>query len=243
MYRLNCLFVLRLESGIMQLTVVIPALNEETNIGPLLRLLRAMPEVDEIVVCDGGSHDATVRTAREGGAIVVPAARNRGAQLNAGAREARGDILWFLHADARPHRGSAQLMKRELRAHRVWGGNFRLRFDDARRAARLFEVAARLQRRCGVYYGDSGVWLRRAVFEALGGFRPWPLFEDYDFVRRLERGARRSGAQTLCLPLPLLVSARRFRGGAPRLLLRWAALQLLFSLGVPPQRLAAWYHR
>ncbi len=239
----------------MQLSIIVPALNEENHIVPLLRLLRAMPQVFEIVVCDGGSNDATVRVAEQGGAQVVCSARNRGAQLHAGAQAACGDTFWFLHADARPHPNSARLMQRALCDRRVWGGNFRLRFDHARepnanaaqpntrRAARLFESIARWQRPLGIYYGDSGMWVQRSVYDLLGGFQAWPLFEDFDFARRLERRARCNQARTVCLPLPLRVSSRRFRHGAGCVLWQWACLQTLFSLGVSPHRLARFYHR
>jgi rSAM/selenodomain-associated transferase 2 len=227
----------------MKLSVVIPALNEECALGTLLPLLKGMPGVDEIVLCDGGSDDCTMRVARECGAVVVQAQRNRGAQLNAGAQAASGDVLWFLHADTRPHPHSAPSIKRALKNTRVLGGSFRLRFDDGRIVARLFEAIARVQRRFGVYYGDSGIWVRRDVFEQLGGYPVWPLFEDYDFVRRLERFAVRNKNRTVSLPLPLLASARRFRRGAGRVLLTWAGFQILFSLGVSPHWLARIYHR
>ncbi|HEX8235177.1 MAG TPA: TIGR04283 family arsenosugar biosynthesis glycosyltransferase [Abditibacteriaceae bacterium] len=227
----------------MKLSVVIPALNEERALATLLPLLNGMLGVDEIVLCDGGSDDATVRVAEKCGAIVVQAKRNRGAQLNAGAQAATGDVLWFLHADTRPHPYSAQRIKRALKNNRVLGGNFRLRFDDRRVVARLFEAIARGQRRCGVYYGDSGIWVRRDVYEKLAGYPVWPLFEDYDFVRRLERFAGRNKNRTVCLPLPLVASARRFQRGASRVLLTWAGFQILFSLGVSPHWLARIYHR
>lgn len=235
------------------LSVVVPALNEEACIGALIETLRLMPDVSEIVVCDGGSRDRTVPIARELGAVVVQMARenerNRGAQMNGGAHASTGTVLWFLHADARPHRNAARAILKAAENHRVCGGNFRLRFDDEgrsdsmRRAARLFEAIARVQRRLGVYYGDSGIWVRRDDFEALGGYRSWPLFEDFDFARRLEARARRLKKRTLCLNLPVVVSARRFETGASRLLMRWATFQVLFSLGVSPHRLARLYHR
>ncbi len=227
----------------MKLSVVIPALNEEHALGALLPLLKAMPGVDEIVLCDGGSDDATVGVAQKFDAMVVQAQRNRGAQLNAGAQAASGDVLWFLHADTRPHPRSAQSIKRALKNKRVLGGSFRLRFDDRRPVARFFEAIARSQRRFGVYYGDSGIWVRRDVFQDLGGYPVWPLFEDYDFVRRLERLARRNRNRTMPLPLPLVASARRFQRGAGRVLLTWASFQILFSLGVSPHWLARIYHR
>lgn len=234
------------------ISVVVPALNEEARIGALIALLRAMPDVREIIICDGGSCDQTVQVARECGAIVIEATQqqkgNRGAQMNAGAQIASGSVLWFLHADARPHPKAGHSIARSLNNHRVRGGNFRLRFDDAehpamRRAARLFEKVARAQRRFGVYYGDSGIWVRRDDFEALGGFQVWPLFEDYDFARRLEHRARCVKGRTVCSPLPIVVSSRRFQKGAGRLLMRWATLQVLFWLGVSPYRLARFYKR
>jgi hypothetical protein len=85
--------------------------------------------------------------------------------------------------------------------------------------------------------------VRRDVFRQLGGYPQWPLFEDYDFVRRLERFARRNKNRTVCLPLPLLASARRFKRGAGRVLLTWAGFQVLFLLGVSPHYLARIYHR
>ena len=225
------------------LAVIVPTLNEAGNIPSLLRCLNDMRGVTEIVIADGGSHDATAQLAHDGGATVVTAPRNRGAQLNAGARAARGDVLWFLHADARPHPGSALAIRQALALPRVLGGNFRLRFDAAGLAPRVFETIARLQRYGGVYYGDSSLFMRRAVFEALGGYRAWPLFEDYDLARRLERHARRAGSRTVCLPLPIIVSARRFRDRPLHTLVLWMALQTLFALGVSPQRLAQIYHR
>jgi rSAM/selenodomain-associated transferase 2 len=227
----------------MKLSVVIPALNEEQALLTLLPLLNRMSGVDEVVLCDGGSEDATVRIAQEHGAVVVQAQRNRGAQLNAGAQAAFGDVLWFLHADTRPHLRSAQSIKRALKNKRVLGGSFCLRFDDRRFVARLFEAIARRQRRCGVYYGDSGIWVRRDVFERLGGYPVWPLFEDYDFVRRLERFAARNRNRTVSLPLPLVASARRFQRSPGRVLLMWAGFHILFTLGVSPHRLARVYHR
>jgi rSAM/selenodomain-associated transferase 2 len=227
----------------MNLSVVIPALNEAANLSALIPYLQEMAEVDEIVVCDGGSCDRTVHRAQELGTIVVNAPRNRGAQLNAGARVASGEALWFLHADAWPYPGSAQFIVQSLSRQEVCGGNFRLRFDKAGLAARVCEIIARLQRVLGIYYGDSGVFVRREAFTALQGYREWPLFEDYDFSRRLERYARRNGQQTVYATLPLKVSARRLQRGAMHTILLWLTLQVLYWLGVSPYLLARWYRR
>lgn len=242
-----------MELSILRLSIIIPAWNEAANIAPLLRHLQMMNGVDEIIVSDGGSVDDTVRLAQENGATVVKAdvkadknsttfSRNRGAQLNAGARIATGAVLWFLHADVRPHPDSVLRIKRALEQPLIVGGNFRLHFKANGFAARLFEKIARAQRRWGIYYGDSGIFLRREVFEALGGYREWPLFEDYDLARRLERYAPKYGCRTVYFDLPIIVSPRRFRNKPLRTLLLWLTLQALFSLGVSPHRLARLYH-
>jgi rSAM/selenodomain-associated transferase 2 len=227
----------------LRISIIIPTLNEAAHLPALLQYLYMLPGVTEIIVCDGGSEDATIKLAQAGGAVVVTAPRNRGAQLNAGARAASSEILWFLHADARPHRQSTRYILRACRDSRSAGGNFRLSFASPVWPARVIESISRVQRRCGIYYGDSGIFVRREVFETLGGYRDWPLFEDYDFARRLERNTRRHHGRTVYLPLPLIVSARRLQRGPWRTLLLWTFLQAMFSLGVAPQRLVKFYHR
>ncbi len=230
----------------MLLSVIIPTLNEAPHITPLIERLRALQSDEvrlEIIVSDGGSCDETARIARMAGANVVEGARGRGAQLNAGVRAASGEALWFLHADARPHSRSAKHIARCLQDSKICGGNFRLRFANGGRAAHAFARIARQQRRLGLYYGDSGIWARREVFETLGGFANWPLFEDYDFARRLEAFARHHARQTDYAPWPIFASPRRFQKAPLRVLAQWLILQTLFSLGASPQRLAEFYHR
>lgn len=260
-------------SSVKKVSVIVPALNEAELIARLLARLRVMPQVCEIIVCDGGSRDETRDIARICGALVIECKANRGAQMNAGAQIARGEILWFLHADAWPPRSGAQRIvaacsqlkpqHRVLDVHRrsvrrfdvrhktVVGGNFRLRFDSSRHnsvrvAARVFAALARVLRKFGVYYGDSGIWVRREVFEKLGGCQNWPLFEDYEMARRLEKFARQNGCKTFCIASPIIVSSRRFgtsTRSATNLLIRWAKLQLLFWCGVAPEKLAKMYRK
>lgn len=226
----------------LRISVIVPALNEAENLAHLLKRLNQLPEVSEMVVCDGGSTDQTRDIALENGARVVQSAANRGAQMNAGALVSKGEILWFLHADILPASSSTRRIVQAASNEKTIGGNFRLRFDQRTSGARIVEIIARVLRRFGLYYGDSGIWVRREVFETLGGFENWPLFEDYDFARRMEHEARRRGARTVCIALPLRVSSRRFRGGIVRLLARWCELQILFWLGKSPFELARRYH-
>ena len=217
------------------ISIIIPTRNEAAHLPRLLKRLNAMPNVAQIVVADGGSNDATTQIARAAGALVVEGARGRGPQQNLGARSSSGDVLWFLHADCLPpHSGPTQI-ERALRRGAV-GGNFRIRFVARGPAPRGFERIARIQRARGVYYGDSGIWLQRETWDAIGGFPPWPLFEDYALVKQLE-----AMGKTACCAGRLQVSARRFERRPARVLWLWLELQIRFQLGQAPDELARIY--
>jgi GT2 family glycosyltransferase len=157
--------------------------------------------------------------------------------LNRAARVAQGDVLFFLHADVRVPPEAIESLERELKRNLSPGGNFDLTFDGDSRWSRFFTWVNRLRRRFGVYYGDSGVFARREVFEALGGFREIPVMDDYEFVRRLERKGK-----TLFLSPALRVSDRRWRErGVLKTLLSWVIVQGLYSLRISPNRLVRWY--
>ena len=217
------------------LSIVIPTFNEAAHLPRLLKRLGEIPNVAQIVVADGGSSDATVSIARAAGALVVEGARGRGPQQNLGAQCATGEILWFLHADCLPPRSASSQIERALERGAI-GGNFRVRFTARGWAPRLFETIARVQRARGVYYGDSGIWLRREVWDAIGGFPDWPLFEDYQLVKQLE-----SSGKTACCAGRLQVSARRFARQPLRVLWLWLELQIRFTLGQAPDELARIY--
>ena len=157
----------------------------------------------------------------------------RAAQLNAAAAAGTGELLVVLHADTRLPR-HAHL---ELTSTRARGGNFALRFDGTDRFSRVLGVVYALQRRTGLYYGDSAVWCRRELWDELGGYAELPIMDDYDFVRRLERATR-----TACLPGPVVTSSRRWLAmGIPRTVLAWTAVRWLYLAGMPPERLARLY--
>lgn len=219
----------------MPISVIIPTHNEAARLPRLLARLNAMPGVAQIIVADGGSDDATVTIARAAGALVVEGARGRGPQQNLAARSATGEILWFLHADCLPPRGASIQIRRAIQRGAI-GGNFRVHFAARGLAPRLFETIARVQRARGVYYGDSGIWISRAAWLLSGGFPDWPLFEDYELVRKLEKLG-----QTACCAGSLRVSARRFQHQPTRVLWLWLELQMRFRLGQKPDELARIY--
>ncbi len=223
------------------ISIVIPALNEAERLATLLRQLHASGATAEIIVADGGSTDATRTVAREMGAHVVRAARGRGHQIAAGAAEAHGETLLFLHADSRfPPGGLARISETLAARPEAVGGNFRLVFDGGTGFDSWLTRFYAWIRARGFYYGDSGIFVRRAVFESIGGMRAIALMEDYDFVRRLERAG-----PTICIgDAPLVTSSRRFAGRAPvAIVLGWLGIHALFYLGVSPGLLARIYYR
>jgi uncharacterized protein len=218
-------------------SVVIPTRDEAAALPGLLDHLSTLNGRFDVIVADGESSDGTAETAEShrSAPLVLRATGGRAAQLNAGARAAHGDPIVFLHADTRLPENAYD----ELTSTTAEGGNFALEFDGGDRFSRILGAWYRAQRRLGIYYGDSAIWVRARTFERLGGFRPLPIMDDYDFARRLERQAN-----TACLPGPVTTSARRWRAlGVPRTVLSWVVIRWLFLAGVPPERLANLYRR
>lgn len=225
------------------LAVVVPTWNEEACLARLLESLEAPSGVepavpDEVVVADGGSTDATLRVARERGARVVRVARGRGGQLAAGARAARAEVLWFLHADVVVEPGAVAALRAAFREPDVFACGVRQRIEASQPVYRLIERVADLRVSLGRVYGDSGLAVRRGAYEAVGGFRDLPLFEDLDLSRRL----RRRGRIRLVRDAVTRVSPRRWQAEGPlrRTVRNWA-LTLAWTLGVDPVRLARYY--
>lgn len=217
-------------------SIVIPTLNEEKAMGALTASLRQAPVEVEIIVADGGSTDATVHMARANGWRVVTAPRGRGPQMNSGAQVSTGEILVFLHADTHLPEGAFELIDAALADPRIIGGNFELRFDGKSREARWLTRLYPFLRLGGMCYGDSAFFIRRAVFEKVGGYRDYPIFEDCDLYRRVKRLGRFQR-----LPAAATTSSRRFEGRFFRTFALWASLQVLYWLGVSPHRLGQLY--
>ncbi len=225
------------------ISVIIPTYNEEHTIIETLEHLRGARGDFEIIVVDGKSTDDT-RSRVEALIPVFPQAlrlivaeRNRALQLNRAAEIARGEALLFLHADALVPPEALQVLEAALEREAIVGGNFRLAYEGDSHWSRFFTWVNHFRRAFGIYYGDSGLFVRRQVFRRLGGFKPIPIMDDYEFVRRMARHGR-----TACLRPVLIVSDRRWRvQGIFATLASWAWVQGLYSIGVPPGYLARWY--
>jgi rSAM/selenodomain-associated transferase 2 len=213
-------------------TVIIPTLNESSIIERTLRLTRERAPGAEVIVVDGESTDDTVARARAL-ARVITTRRGRGLQLNAGARAASGDVLLFPHADTILDPDSVQRMYAALEDPEVLGGASRLRFDDPRPAyGAMARMAAKTALITHTFLGAQAIFVRRTVFLALGGFRPWPLMEDLEFSARLARYGR-----TVLLDAEVETSARRLRSwGLARTHATAALIGALYAARVPPDR-------
>ena len=227
------------------ISVVIPTFNAETTLGPTLAaLVPAVVDgvVQEAFVVDGGSTDETCAIAEAAGTRLIRAPRGRGSQLQAGAAAARGDWLLFLHADTVLELGwvdeAEGFMERVATGRRApAAAAFRFALDDDGVMPRLLESLVAL--RCLLFalpYGDQGLLIPRKLYGELGGFRPMPLMEDVDFVRRLKRHQR------VVLKSRAVTSGARYRReGYVARSLRNLCCIALYYLRVPTRALARFY--
>ena len=223
----------------MRLSVIVPALNEGGTIAATLARLQPLrARGHEVLVVDGGSRDDTRERAAALADRVLQAPRGRARQMNAGAAQAGGDLLWFLHADTLAPVDADRLLADAVAGRRAAWGRFDVRLSGRhpllRLVGRLMNLRSRLT---GIATGDQGLFVSRELFGRVGGFPDLPLMEDVELSRRLRRELR-----PLCLRQRLVTSSRRWeqRGVLRTVLLMWY-LRAAWALGVPARRLAARY--
>ncbi len=217
-------------------SVVIPALDEAEHIAPVLEALQPLRAAGgELIVADGGSTDATVDVARPLADTVLSCAPGRARQMNAGAAAARGHWLWFLHADTVAGAPALAALRAAMARPGVQWGRFDVRLSGRHPLLRVVERAMNLRSRLtGICTGDQGIFVRRDLFRALGGYADIPLMEDIELTRRLRRHGR-----PLCITAPLVTSSRRWeRHGVVRTIVLMWRLRLAYALGASPHRLA-----
>ena len=219
-------------------SIVMPVLNEADCVATTLQGLAALRAAGaELIVVDGGSSDATLNRCKGLADLTLVAPRGRARQMNFGAARAAGTTLLFLHADTRLPADALGLVQRALETGHDWG-----RFDVAIEGrSRLFPVIARMMnwrsRLSGIATGDQAIFVRRDLFEALGGFPDQPLMEDIELSKRLRRRGRPA-----CIAQRVVTSGRRWeRHGVWRTVAKMWRLRFLYWLGVSSQRLAQDY--
>lgn len=223
----------------MRLSIIVPVLNEAETIARCLAHLGPLrARGAEVIVVDGGSHDATLAQAAPGADRVFAAQRGRASQMQAGAAQASGDVLLFLHADTRLPGGADRLVEAALRStRRAWG-----RFDVtiAGRHPFLPVVAALMNLRSrltGIATGDQAIFATREAFRAVGGYAEIPLMEDIVLSRDLKRISR-----PVCLAERVTTSGRRWdEHGCLRTIVAMWRLRLAFYFGANPGDLALAY--
>ncbi len=220
------------------ISVIIPTLNEASNLAGTLDAVREAEEV-EIIVVDGGSSDQTMEVARAYHVRNSQVPASRAGQMNAGAREARGGILLFLHADTRVPKKWANHVRTELNKPGIVGGAFTLKLDEAARWAKIIEKLVDVRsRRLKLPYGDQAIFVRAELFHTMGGFHELPIMEDFEFMRRLRRTGRIS-----IVTKPVVTSARRWKEKGVWWTTAINQLMILgYLLGVSPRLLARIYH-
>lgn len=221
-----------------RLSVIIPAFNEAARIGRTLERVRtALPRASLIVV-DGGSTDETAAIASTFGAMVVHAPRSRGIQCHAGAIKSTAKWLLFLHADTLVPLEAESVFQDFAANPNAQMGTFRVQFADGGKFLDALAWAASRGDSVFTRFGDQGVLVRHSFYDALGGFPPWPLFEDVALFQRARKLSR-----VHWLPAHVITSARRFNErGLFRQRLLNAELMLRFLAGASPFELAARYH-
>ncbi len=229
----------KLWRGAKLISVIIPALNEAQNIVETLKRLQAMrARGHEVILVDGGSRDATASKAAPLVDSVVHASAGRARQMNVGAAKARGDILWFLHADTLADENADCLISDAvLKQDRRWG-YFHVRLSGHHPPLRMIETCMNFRTRfTAVATGDQGIFVKADLFHAVDGFADIPLMEDIEISQKLKQLGRPARIAD-----PLVTSSRRWEknGVITTILLMWR-LRLAWFLGANPEKLARRY--
>lgn len=224
------------------ISVIIPTLNEETNVGRLVKFLYKYGRryVLDVIVVDGGSADNTVQVAEAAGAVLVTSPKGRAQQMNAGAARAAGEVLYFVHADTQVAESFADDIAQAVQEGYQAGG-YRFRFDSDRWLLRINSYCTRFDA-LFVRGGDQTLFVTSALFNSLGGFdERYVIMEEYDFLRKMWKSHRKLFK---LIPKEVVVSARKYETNS------WLSVQLAnlvavlqFKMGRNPQYIAHLYKK
>lgn len=227
------------------ISVIIPTLNSEATLGRcLIALVPAAVDglVQQVVVADGGSCDRTITMAEEAGADIIESLPGRGQQIRAGIAQARAPWLMVLHSDTELQSGwetevSTFMRSVDLGERDRGAAAFRYALDDNGFMPRLMETMVHVRSNLArLPYGDQALLMPRRLYEEIGGYKPMPIMEDVEIVRRL--GRRRVNI----LRSSALTSSARYRDdGYLRRIARNQLCLIMYAWGMPLERIARYY--
>lgn len=219
-------------------TVIIPVLNEATLLRQRIEHLKALHQTYDVTFCDGGSDDDTCSVLQRHGLHYCTSSRGRAEQMNTAAALSKSDILLFIHVDTEISSSDIALVKQVMQDEKIVGGRFDIRLSGNRPIFHIIAFMINLRSRITkISTGDQCQFVRRDVFERMGGFPRQPLMEDIAFSKRLK-----SYGRIACLRRKVTTSSRRWQkhGVVRTVLLMWK-LRFLYWLGVAPEKLAEMY--
>jgi len=228
------------------ISIIIPVWNESSAINPTLKHLRQQsPDKRiEVIVVDAHPDITTlqaidVQPSSHFLIKTMPTEKGRGLQMNRGAQIAKGSILLFLHADTLLPAGAFNAVLTVLQNPNLVGGAFDLHIRSERWGYRIIETVGSIRSRLTrVPYGDQAIFMRKSYFDIIGGFRPFPIMEDVDLMRRIKK----RGDRIQIISTPVQTDPRRWeKDGLIYGTLRNWTLMILFLAGVSPRRLVKWY--
>ncbi len=223
------------------ISVIMPVLNEAAGINGAISRLRALDSgrCSEIIAVDGDPAGGTVTGIIDTDARTLVSEKGRARQMNCGAALARGRVLLFLHADTRLPADAFSLILDAMNDSRIAAGAFDLGMDSDRRIFRITELYVFLRNRLTrIPFGDQAIFIRKEYVDRIGGYRDMPLMEDVELMKRI----RKQGDRIRIIPAKVRTSPRRYdREGILYCTFRNWLLQILYALGIAPERLAKWY--
>jgi len=224
----------------MKISIVIPTLNEATDIQTTLALLQPLRKRGhEIIISDGGSTDDTIKLSTPLADKIIRSTKGRANQMNAGAKETTTDILWFLHADTQlPKSADKYIIQAMNNKNTIWGF-FNIRLSGHHFLFRTIERMMNLRSKLtGIATGDQGIFIQQEYFEKLNGFAEIPLMEDIEISKRLKKIS-----SPICLNQKLTTSSRRWEtyGILRTIILMWK-LRLAYFFGTSANKLARKYN-